>query len=86
MDIEAIFRQRDIAKAKAELAQLERFAAKRSSFLDGLDFREITPNQAFAIHERSDIIDETLGFADLYLAHLADMDQLALDLARPLAA
>lgn len=86
MDIEAIFRQRDIAQAEATFSQLNRFAERRNECLDGLDFHQITASQTVEIHQRSDAIYEAIVFAELYLIHLADLDQLGRELRLSIAA
>lgn len=86
MELELIFRQQDVAKAEATFAQLKRFAERRNAFLGWLDFRQITPSQAFAIYERSDAINEAIVFAEFYLLHIADMDQLGRNLRSKIAA
>ncbi len=86
MDIQAIFSQRDPAQAETTRQAMERHAARRAAFIESLDLRQLTPNQAFAIHSDSDDIDEAIAFAALYLCHLAQMEDLGNRLALPRAA
>lgn len=74
MNLDAVFQTRDIAQAAERLADLERFATKRDSFIDGMNEADLDPNQRFTLREDDERICETIAFGHFYLVHLADLE------------
>ena len=73
MDLDSLFKERDIARATRKLEGLERYAEARAGFIAALDFAQLSANEKCAILTDDEALCETLAFGQLYLDHLADL-------------
>ena len=76
-----LFSERDPSRAARKLADLERFADRRESFLEQLDFDAIDTQACREVDMADAHLAEQLMFAQLYVQHLSEMDALGQSLS-----
>lgn len=76
-----ITRERTVDSAARRLADLERFAERRADFLETLDLDALGPACLCRIFCEDETIAEAIASGYLYLAHLIDMENLAMTLS-----
>lgn len=69
-----IYAKRDAQSAAAPLGRIQRFAERRSRFLDALDMQQLSPAELRRIHAVDDDLNDVLAFATLYVEHLYGID------------
>lgn len=69
-----IYAEHDAQRAAKVLEQIERFAERRSRFLDALDMQQLSPAELRRIHAVDDDLNDVLAFATIYVEHLYGLD------------
>lgn len=80
-----LFAERDAARAKYKLDQLNRFAARRELMLETINLDALDRNTAFDILETDEDLAETIAFGPIYVHHLATLEKQRAEIASTLS-
>lgn len=69
-----LYAERDPLRAAKILERIERFAERRSRFLNALDMRLLSPADLRRIQAVDDDLADVLGLATLYVEHLSGLE------------